>query len=184
MVKKKKSKTKKIRITHTKKENITKKLNINQEKFCRLYAQNNYLFGNAVLCYAASYGYDLDSLSTEAIYKDEVDELTKVSRRIKIEDSPYDKAYHVCQSSSYNLLSNTVINDRINELLREVMTEERVDAEISHVMMQKEDLGAKMRAISEFNKLKGRIVDKKQVDVTGLNLKELYDTSTKEGSSN
>lgn len=156
------------------KEKILKTLNPKQEKFCRLYACNTKLFGNATMCYATAYGYDLESLSREAVYEDQKDE-KGIFNKVKIQESPYDRAHQICRSSGFNLLTNSYINDRVNELLRNSLTDEEVDTEIAWVVKQREELGSKMSGIKEYNKLKARIKDKKELEITGLNLKTLYE---------
>lgn len=154
---------------------IGRKLTPKQELFCQLYVNNKLLFGNATLCYAQAYAYKLDSLSTEAIYREEFDEETEQAKNIKVDDSPYDKAYRVCQVTSSQLLSNPIINDRINDLLYEMMSEKNVDTELTWLMNQRTELGPKVQAIREFNKLKGRIKGKGELEIKSLNLKALYD---------
>lgn len=156
------------------KEKILKTLTPKQEKFCRLYALNTQLFGNGTMCYANAYGHDLDALSKDAIYEDKVDE-KGIFTKVKIQDSPYDRAHSVCRSGAYYLLTNNHINDKINELLRNSLTDDEVDTEIAWVVKQREELGSKMAGIKEYNKLKARIKDKKELEITGLNLKNLYD---------
>lgn len=147
-----------------------KVMNINHIRFCELYVRNKKLFGNGTLCYALAYGYDLESLSSEAVYTEPDENGIKE----KIEDSPLDKARKVCGVESNRLLGYPRVNEYINKLLRELMTEENADAELTWVMNQREDLSPKIQALREFNKLKGRIIDKKELDFKGLNLKELY----------
>lgn len=174
---KKESKIKKTKIVNNIKiEFIRKKLNPKQHQFCRLYTKNSYLFGNATMCYAKAYGFDLDSLSEDAIYKEElVNKETGEIKSIKTDDSSYTKAYRVCQVSSARLLSNDIINQCILELLNESMTDTEVDAEIVWIMRQRIDLSPKIQAIKEYNKMKGRVIDKREVEIKGLSLKKLYD---------
>lgn len=145
------------------------KLNINHERFCRLYTKNSALFGNATQCYAQAYGYDLESLSTKGKYS----QPDENGLREKIEDSPYEKSYNVCSVEGKRLLSYPKINEYINKLLNELMTDENADAELAWVMQQREDLSPKVQALREYNKIKGRITDK--VKLEGLNLKALHD---------
>lgn len=130
-----------------------------QIMFCTLYVKNSDLFGNATMCYADAYGYNLESLSQEAIYSDP-DEFGK---KEKLEDSPYTKAYNVCSVSGNQLLRIPKIDDYIKVLLNELMTNENADAELAWVMKQRRDLGPKIQALREFNKLKNRIVTQFEV---------------------
>ncbi len=174
-----KSNTIKTKIVKTaKKEPIGKKLNPKQEKFCKLYAGNSHLFGNGTLCYAQAYGYDLQSLSDEAVYEERlIDEESGKTEKIKIDNSPYDKSYHVCQVNSNRLLSNDVINQRISDILADSMTDKEVDTEIAWVIRQRTDLSPKIQGIKEYNKMKGRVTEKREVEIKGLNLKNLYEIS-------
>lgn len=149
------------------------KLNINHRRFCELYVKNQSLFGNATQCYALAFGWDLDSLSDESVYGPP----DETGHKEYLEDSPRLKAYNVCKVEGSRLLTYPNVNTYINELLRNLMTDETADAELTWVMNQRTELGPKIQALREFNKLKGRIIDKKQVELTGLSLKELYEES-------
>lgn len=155
------------------------KLTPRDELFCRLYTQNSSLFGNGTKCYAQAFDYDLESMSREAVYEeggnDEDEEFP--AQRKKIQDSEYDRSCKICGVQASKLLANARINDRINELLLQMFTENMADREMSYVMLQREDLGAKMAATREFNKLKGRIIDKSVIKHEGLSLKDLYEAS-------
>lgn len=159
--------TKKKRINKNKvqdkSEKIGKKLTPKQELFCRFYTQNDFMFGNATASYAEAYGFKLDSLSKVASSKIENEDGTEMI----IEDSPYDKVYNTCCVNGSRLLRNANIDARIVTLLNELMTDEMVDAEIVKVMKQKDDYGAKLSAIREYNKLKQRVIDKKDITSGG-----------------
>lgn len=166
-------------VTKKKKKKVNKKergLNINQKRFCELYTKNSALFGNASLCYAIAYEYDLDSLSTDSVYA--TDNEGKITE--KISDSPYEKAIKVCRVNGSKLLTIASINEYINKLLNDLMTDENADSELAWVMQQRSDLGPKVQALREYNKIKGRIIDKKQVEVTGLSIKDLYNLAKEE----
>lgn len=160
-VKKKKKGTKK-----TTKEKILAKLSPRQELFCRLYTQNDFLFGNATLCYAEAYGYKLEELSKDAVFAPPDEKGIKEM----IDDSPYNKAYFTCGVSSHWLLKNPKINDRIVDLLNEMMTDKQVDAEIMRTMKQNTDYGAKLSAVREYNKLKARIINKTDLTTNGKDI--------------
>jgi phage terminase small subunit len=55
------------------------------------------------------------------------------------------------------LLRNVEISRRINELLEVQIPNLIVDVELARVILQKEDLGAKISAIHLYYKLKGRV---------------------------
>lgn len=149
------------------------KLNIKHKRFCELYVKNKDLFGNATRCYALAYNFNLESLSRDSIFS-LPDENGKTEL---LEDSPFTKAYNICSVEGVRLLSYPKINDYINKLLNELMTEENADAELSWVMQQRTDLGPKVQALREFNKLKGRIIDHSKVELRGLSLRDLYEKS-------
>lgn len=149
------------------------KLNINQQRFCQLYALNSFLFGNATQCYARAYGYNLDSLSRQGVYSDPDEE----GNTEKVEDSPYEKALNICSVGGHDLLRIPKVNEYIKSLLQQIINDDDADAEIGWVMKQRVDLGPKIQALKEYNRMKGRSVDKKQIEFTGLSLKELFDAA-------
>ena len=135
-------------------------LNLNREAFCQYYTKNQALFGNATLSYAEAFGYKLDELSKEdAKYKG------KGAKRKLVEPSSYDKAYHVCSVQSSRLLRNADIQNRITALLNELLRDDIVDSQLAKIITQDDDLQSKVRAINEYNKVRGRIIDKTR-DVT------------------
>jgi hypothetical protein len=138
-------------------------LKAKRELFCRYYTQNQELFGNATLSYAEAFDYDLDALSRKAVYAEVIDEETgETSEGALIDDSPYDKAYHVCSVLSSRLLRNVEIQARITVLLNELLKDEVVDSQLAKLVMQNGDNTNKIAAIREFNKLRGRIIDRTQ----------------------
>lgn len=139
------------------------KLNINRKRFCELYTKNSVLFGNATACYAIAFGFDLESLSDDPIWSD----YDEFGNREKIEDSPREKANLTCRVNGSKLLTNTNINDYINSLLNSLMTNEAADAELAWVMQQRTDMGPKVQALREFNKLKSRITT--NIEINNLN---------------
>ncbi len=147
-------------------EKVGPKLNIKQEAFCQYYTRNDAVFGNATQAYAEAYGYRLENLSDEEPTEEVWDEIMEIMKTVKLDDSPYAKAYNTCSVMGHRLLRNTKINERVKEILREMMVEAEVDSEIMYVIKQKTDFGAKMSAIKEFNKLKGRIIEKVEVTET------------------
>ena len=147
-------------------EPIDEILTLKQEQFCRNYTQNSYLFGNATLSYAEAYGYDLDNLPTDDQVYEQRDGV-----RVCVQESTHKRYYHMCGAASSRLLKNVKIDKRIIELLNELMTDEQIDAEIAKVIKQNYDLPAKMRAIAEYNKLKQRIVEKKDITSDGKAIK-------------
>jgi hypothetical protein len=134
-------------------------LNAKRELFCRYYTQNTELYGNAVLSYAEAYGYDLASLDRTRIYKrDEQGNETLVVET----PSEYDRAYHVCGVESSKLLKKPEIQARMTAMLNELLKDEVVDSQLAKLIVQDVELPVKVRAIGEYNKLRGRIIDKTQ----------------------
>ena len=129
----------------TKKENIEKdlenskdKLSAKQEAFCQLYCTDVDFFGNWTRAYLKAY--DLDPQSK--------------------------KDYNNAMASSSRLLRNVKIIDRIDALMEEGgLNDQYVDKQLLFLIRQHEDKGSKLRAIAEYNKLKQRITEKKEIEV-------------------
>ena len=147
-------------------------MHLKREKFCYNYAVNTELFNHATFSYADAFGIGLDSLSKEPVTKEVWDEKKGVSTTVIVEKSPYDKKYHVCAVEAHKLLKMPEIDARIRELFIENMNDELVDSELMFVVKQRKDLKAKNSAISEYNKVKQRVLNK--VKVEGLSLRDLY----------
>lgn len=117
-------------------KDIKKKLKPEWERFCQFFASDYETFGNATRSYAKAYNIDISSRSK----------------------------YASCRTQGYRLLTNDDILKRINELLAElVMNDTTVDMQLSFLITQMGDYGAKIQAIKEYNKLKQRITDKIEV---------------------
>lgn len=153
------------------KEKILEKLTPKQEMFCRIYTQNTYLFGNGTLAYDQAYGPKLESLpQDDAIYAPPDPE---TGLREKIKESSYDSWYQVCSNNASRLLRNARINERVKKLLVESMIDAEVDSELIYTIKQRDDFSAKMRAISEYNKLKSRITQKTDLTSNGNEIKQI-----------
>lgn len=167
----------------TKKKTKTKTLkNPKWELFCRHYTSNEELFGNATHAYAEAFKFNLDSLShDDAVYDEDREENDKgelvFSNKKIITPSSYDKAVNTCAVNGHALLRNTKINQRIIELLNDIMRDEVVDAQLAKVIMQDDDRPSKVSAIKEYNNLKSRT--KKRLELTGPNGVPLFDEDTK-----
>ena len=116
-----------------------KRLKPAEEAFCQLYANSSEYFNNATLSYAVAYNYNLDDI----LDKDE-----------------YQTKYNSARVLGSKILTKVYIRERVSQILRENLTNDKIDEELSWVAKQRKDLGAKMRAINEHNKLKGRIEEK------------------------
>jgi len=110
-----------------------RKLNPKQERFCILYASDREFFGNGVQSYLEAY--ELDSKKS---------------------------SYNTAKVNAHKLLTNTNILNRINELLEEEgLNDVFVDKQLKFAITQCAEIGSKIRAINEYNKLKGRHAAKK-----------------------
>lgn len=116
-------------------------LNVNQEAFCQSYVNGEKeLFGNGVQCYL---------------------EIYQVNR---LRPNWYKTA---CSAAS-QLLSNIKVINRIRVLLEEGgFSDENITKQHLFLINQHTDLGTKMRAISDFYKLKGKYApEKSEMEVT------------------
>jgi hypothetical protein len=136
-------------------------LNPKQELFCRYYAQSGDFFGNATLSYAEAYDYELETLSDEPEYA-----LDAEGKSFSIPNE-YDRAYKVCSVEANRLLGNPRVQARITILLNELLKDTVVDSQLAKLIMQDGDNTNKIAGIREYNKLRGRIIDKSQ-DVSRL----------------
>jgi hypothetical protein len=114
-----------------------KPLNPNQMKFCYLYAANKECYGNAIKSYAIAYER----------------EITKES-------------YQSIAASASQELTNFKIQKKIHDILIGQFKDDVVDREHVRVILQDGEMGAKVQAIREYNKLKQRVTDKMEVHNT------------------
>lgn len=118
-------------------------LNPKQKEFCRLYATDREFFGNGVESYCEAYGLNFTD----------------------------PKEYKVAATSAYRLLKKPEIIAEINKQIVETgFNESSVDKELSFLVTQHADLGTKLGAIKEFNKLKQRIVERQDITTNGKDL--------------
>jgi len=106
------------------------------EKFCKLFASEEEFFGNGTQSYIKAF-------------------------KIK-SSSP--GAYKSAMASASRLLRNVKICDRINELLEEqALNNNFVDKQLGFLITQFADFKSKLGAIKEYNQLKKRITEKKEI---------------------
>ena len=126
-------------------------LNEKQLLFCKLFVSKEF-FGSGVEAYAEAYGLDLTQ----------------------------QKDYNTSKVSASRLLTNANILSRINEELTDAgLNDNFVDKQLLFTITQNADFSSKVRAISEYNKLKQRIVTKTDnktevsgnVQITGMEVK-------------
>ena len=113
------------------------KLNLKQKLFCKYYATDREFFGNGVESYVAAY-------------------------------NPKHKGnwYNSARTLAYELLTNIDILNEINSLLEgDGLNDSFVDKQLKMLLTQNADLRTKLGAISEYNKLKVRIIKKIEADV-------------------
>ena len=135
----------KTKIKAKSKAKAKSKLTLEQEAFCKTYVcADKEFFGNGVQCYIAVYWPDT---SKPNWYK------------------------NACSAAS-QILSNTKVTTRINELLEKWwLNDENIDKQLLFLISQFTDFWNKLWAIKEYNKLKERISNK-EVDIN-INVKEM-----------
>ena len=117
---------------------VKSKLNERQILFCKYFVSQDF-YGNGVESYAAAYDKDL----------------TKQSE------------YNTSKVNAHKLLTNANILSRINEELTDAgLNDNFVDKQLLFAITQSADLNSKVKAITEYNKLKQRITDKLTGEVT------------------
>ena len=132
---------------------VKDELNPKQELFCQTYVNNGSTFGNATQAYALAYDLDANIHGTEEQKSD----------------------YRVANVNGSRLLVNASIKARVVKLLNDLLEDHIVDAELSKVIQQDGDLGPKMSAIKEYNRIKGRGSDviEHKFDLTDLIRKKI-----------
>jgi hypothetical protein len=128
-------------------------LTLGRELFCRYITQNSDTFGNGTLSYGLAFGYKLDELSREPEYEGE-------GKKRKILPSEYDRACAVCATEAARLLRIPEVIARVRVLLNELLKDNVVDARLAEHIMQVDDGDLSLQGIREYNKLRGRIIDK------------------------
>ena len=78
-----------------------------------------------------------------------------------------DCSYDSARTCAYRLLTNVYIMKRIDDLMEVFINDQIVDKELARVISQMGDYSSKVRAISEYNKVKGRIVERRDVTIGG-----------------
>lgn len=138
---------------------MSKKLNAQQKKFCELFASDREFFGNGTQSYIEAYNIDLSKKG----------------------------AYLSAKANAYRLLTKDYILKYIDELFEaRGLNDTFVDKQLEKLITQDAEFNVKIKAISEYNKLKGRITEKKEVkgDITvnpfsGLTTEELRKLASK-----
>lgn len=144
------------------KDNTPIILSSEHESFLRFYVQGQETRNKVYLSVAMAKGVDLDTLSRE----NEMHEVTR-KRQVFTEEKPssseYDKKVRVLATMGNRWLRTPKGNARRMQLTSELLKDNIVDNEMTKVITQDKDLNAKNTAIREYNKLKQRIVDRKDI---------------------
>lgn len=112
------------------------KLTPQQELFCQLYASDKEFFGNGVQSYIEAYDIDTSKPGW----------------------------YNSAKSGASDNLTKAYILERIEEIFEaHGLNDTFVDKQLEKLIVQDADFNAKMKAIQEYNKLKARIVEKKDI---------------------
>lgn len=111
-----------------------------QEAFCQLYATESEFFGNGVQSYIEAYE----------------------------PDQTRPNWYKSACSSASRLLSNVKVITRINTILEQTgLNDAFIDKQLSFLITQHSDFTSKLGAIKEYNKLRQRITEKKDITSNG-----------------
>ncbi len=189
-----------MRETEEIEHNIADILTPKQELFCRFYTQNYDTFGNATLSYAEAYDYDLENMPKDdsrwvlqdgrEVLKRELEYLTNKEKdgNKKIEDSTYDKAYNYCSRAGSRIRRNGKVQERCRVLTNEFMRDDVIDTRLTEIMLKGKDTDS-IAAIKEYNKLKQRIIEKKDITsngetITGFNFILPEETNDKDNADN
>lgn len=125
---------------------VASKLNTRQEKFCQVYATDREFFGNGTTSYLEVY--DVDHGKPNYI--------------------------NIAAVSASQLLRNPKIIARISELLEDGgFNDANVDKQLNFLVGQHADLKTKLGAIREYNNLKKRITERKEVLFKSMTDEEL-----------
>ena len=139
----KKSKSKKVARPRSVVKPTTKsghKLTPQQELFCQLYAGDREFFGNGVQSYIEAYNVDTSKPGW----------------------------YTTARAGAHENLTKPHILERIDEIFEaHGLNDQFVDKQLEKLIVQDADFSAKMKAISEYNKLKARITEKRDITSGG-----------------
>lgn len=119
-------------------ESKPKALNPKQKKFCELFASDREFFGNGVQSYIEAYGIVLSKPG----------------------------AYNAARVSAHNLLTKPNILKEIDRLFESRgLNDTFVDKQLEKLITQDAEFSTKIKAIAEYNKLRGRITENKKVEL-------------------
>jgi len=117
-----------------------RELNPKQKLFCEIYTSAGEFFGNGVQSYIEAYDINIKEKG----------------------------AYESAKQCAHRLLTNVDILAYIDTLIDENgLNDQYVDKQLLFLISQQADLRVKRSAISEYNKLRQRIIEKQEINVTG-----------------
>lgn len=121
------------------------KLSPKEERFCKLFASDKEFFGNGVQSYIEAYN----------------------PKRVG-------NWYNNAKSQAYVVLTKPHITGRINELFEaRGLNDVFVDKQLEKLITQDASFDTKVRAIQEYNKLRGRITEKRKHEFEGVDTDSL-----------
>lgn len=114
-------------------------LTMREEVFCQLFSSDREFFGNGVESYAEAYNLDITDY----------------------------RKYKVAQVQASKLLSKPIILDRLNKILElRGLNDVFVDKQLELLITQNAEFSSKLGGIKEYNKLRARITDKQEMNIT------------------
>lgn len=121
------------------------KLTPQQALFCELYASDREFFGNGVQSYIEAYDVDTSKPGW----------------------------YATAKSGASENLTKPYILERIEEIFEaHGLNDQFVDKQLEKLICQDADFKSKLGAIQEYNKMKGRIINRQQID-EGIEIKPI-----------
>lgn len=113
------------------------KLTPQQELFCQLYASDKEFFGNGVKSYIEAYGVDTSKSGW----------------------------YNTAKAGAHENLTKPYILERIEEIFEtHGLNDTFVDKQLEKLIVQDADFSTKIKAIQEYNKMRGRIINKQEIN--------------------
>lgn len=130
------------------------------ELFAYLYCgfHNGHLFGNGTACYLEAYGYTKKiTENEEKIAKALRDREKGFSVVVGKLEQEIKKWKNSARASGCQLLARPSVRQRCDFLLSELCDPTVADRELTFVMVQRDNLEAKVSAIREYNRVKARV---------------------------
>ena len=131
-------------------EEKKRNLNPREKRFCQLYAGGGEFCGNGVWSYIVAN--DLTNIIPLVSYSN-LNETEK-------------KAYNTAKAMAAKWLTRRNISQQCDKILDKLIRDDVVDRELARVIMQNDELSAKVAAIREYNLLKSRITAKSDIKLS------------------